>query len=412
MSMKKELEAVVEQIRPSDKKLLKEVNDFIKKLNAELKVKGIRAKTVMGGSIAKDTYLKGDHDCDLFVRFHKSYADKDISKLLGAVLKPFRPVKVHGSRDYYHIKNGINYEIVPVLEITDAKDAVNVTDMSPMHVTWVKDHPGLTDEIRLAKQFCKASGVYGAESYIKGFSGHVLDILVIQYGGFVNFLKATQKWKDKEVIDPEKHYKKDALQKLNRSKIDSPIIVIDPVCPERNAAAALSGEKLDMLKAAAAKFLKEPSKDLFVVREKSTVDIKTGAGKNKTIMLEVTAFRGKEDVVGAKLLKAFQQIHNQLRFYDFEVIDAGWKWNKKEKALFWYVLDPKDLIQIKKWIGPPLRETERIKNFESKHGNTFVEDGRVCTYVKRKYVNAEALIDDIIKDDEHLYEKVKRVVRK
>jgi tRNA nucleotidyltransferase (CCA-adding enzyme) len=411
MGVKQLLGDVVKQIKPTDRKLLKEVDAFMKKLNSALKKSKIKAKAVVGGSIAKDTYLKGDHDCDVFVKFSYSYKDKDISKLLAKVLKPFKPELVHGSRDYYRVKNKVNYEMVPVLDIKDPKDAINVMDMSPLHVDWVREHPGMTDEIRLAKQFCKACRVYGAESYIKGFSGHVLDILVIHYGGFLKLLKAAQKWKDKEVIDPEKYYKRDALKRLNRSKIDSPIIIIDPVLPERNAAAALSYEKLERFKKAAAEFLKKPSAEAFVIREKTIDDLKKEAGKKKLVVLDVVAFAGKEDIVGAKLLKAFQQIRNQLKFYDFEVKQADWKWDKKKKAMFWYILNPKDLVPIKKWIGPPLREKERVANFKKKHGKTFVEKGRVCTYVKRKFVKAEDLIDDIIKNDEHLYEKVKKAVR-
>lgn len=416
MSSKEKLDKmlgeVLKNIKPTDKKLLKDVDAFLKKLNAQIKKSGAKATAVMGGSIAKDTYLAGDHDCDIFVRFSRSYKDKDLSKELSLILKPFKPKMVHGSRDYYHIKNGINYEIVPVLDIKQPSDAANVTDMSPLHVSWVKKHPGFNDDIRLAKQFCKAAHVYGAESYIKGFSGHVLDILVIHYGGFIKLLRASQKWKDKEVIDPEKHYKRDALKQLNRSKIDSPIIIIDPVLPQRNAAAALSYDKLDVFRKAASEFLAHPEPSFFVITEKTEKELKQEAGNNKLLLIDVEAFAGKEDIVGAKLLKAFQQIRNQLKFYDFEVLQGGWKWNKKKKAQFWYILPPKELMKIKKWIGPPLSEKDRVKNFKSKYKKTFTENGRICTYVQRRYIKPEQLIDHIIKHDEHLYEKVKKAVRR
>ena len=400
------------KIKPKDKKTVKEVKEFLEKLNVAIKKSKVKAVATIGGSMAKDTYLKGDHDCDIFVRFDLSYKDKDISKELSKILKPWKAESVHGSRDYYHIKNELNYELVPVLNIKDPKDAANVTDMSPLHVDWVKKHPGMNDEIRLAKQFCKANGVYGAESYIKGFSGHVLDILVIQYGGFLKLLKASQKWQDKEVIDPEKFYKKDALQKLNSSKTDSPIIIIDPVLPSRNAAAALSYEKLEIFKKAAARFLKNPDAAALEIKEKTIEDLKKDASGNKLIMLDVATEKGKEDVIGARILKAFQQIRNQLKFYDFAVIDAGWKWDKLTKSMFWYIVDARDLFPITKWVGPPVEETERVENFKEKHEKTFIEDGRVCTYMKRKFVNADDLIDHIIKNDEYIYEKVKKVVRK
>ncbi|MBW2964329.1 CCA tRNA nucleotidyltransferase [Candidatus Woesearchaeota archaeon] len=402
---------VLERIKPKDKALLKQVKEFLASVNDSLKAEGLKAKAVVAGSIAKDTYLAGDHDCDVFVKFGKEHKDGDLSKLLLKALKKFKPELVHGSRDYYSIKNGMNYEIVPVLDIKKAADAVNVTDMSPLHVEWVKKHPGFNDEIRLAKQFCKAARIYGAESYIKGFSGHVLDILTIHYGGFMKLLKASQKWKDKEVIDPEKHYKKDALAQLNRSKTDSPIIVIDPVLPSRNAAAALSYEKLEIFKKAAADFIKKPLPEAFMIKEKTLSDIQNEAGKDKLILLEVQALPGKEDVVGAKLLKAFQQIRNQLMFYDFELKKADWNWDKDAKALFWYVVDSSELIPLKKWTGPPIAENERVKNFKEKHPKTFTENGRICTYVKRRYVRAEDLVSDALKDP-LLRERVKSIKQK
>jgi tRNA nucleotidyltransferase (CCA-adding enzyme) len=406
------LKDVLSDIKPTDKKLFKEVDAFIKKLNALLAKAKIKATAMVGGSMAKDTFLKGDHDCDIFVKFDYSHKDSDISEMLAKAIKTLKPETVHGSRDYYHVKNKVNYELVPVLDITDPKKAMNVTDMSPLHVAWVKKHPELNDEIRLAKQFCKSAGVYGAESYIKGFSGHVLDILVIHYGGFINLLKASQRWADKEVIDPEGYYrKKDAMFELNRSKTDSPIIIIDPVLPERNAAAALSYEKLELLRKAAANFLANPSKDSFIVKEKTTAQLKKEAGKDRLIILDVTTEQGKEDVEGAKTLKAFQQIRNQLAFYDFIVKDCGWSWDKKKKAMFWYILDARELMPIKKWVGPPILEKERVENFRQKHTETFTEDGRICTYVKRRYVKPEELIKEVLKDP-LLKERVKKITIK
>lgn len=403
------LKEVSERIRPESKKLLKDIDSFLAKLNKEIAKSKIDAKAVVGGSMSKDTHLKGDHDCDVFVRFNYSYKGQDLSLMLEKILKPFKPELVHGSRDYYHIKASINYELVPVLEIEDPKMAVNVTDMSPLHTTWVNKHNGMNNEIRLAKQFCKAARVYGAESYIKGFSGHVLDILTIHYGGFIKLLEAAQTWKDKEIIDDEGYYEgKKPLLELNRAKIDSPIIVIDPVLSERNAAAALSYEKLEKFKKKAAEFMAAPSIEFFEIKPVTLADLKKKAGTDLLIAFDVKSQEGKEDVVGAKLMKAFQLIRNQLKFNDFVLKDSDWVWDKKADALFWYIIDPKELFSITKWVGPPTWEKERAQSFREKHRNTFIENSRVCTYVKRRYTKAEDLMQDVLKDP-MLIEKVKKI---
>ena len=238
------LDKIKKELRP-DISVLKEVEDFVKLINREIHKNNIKAVCIPGGSVAKGTFLKGDFDVDLFVKFGTGYSN--ISKLLHKILTPFNPDLVHGSRDYYQIKRKLNYEIVPVLDITDPDKAENVTDMSPLHVQWVKNHlqKGQDDEIRLAKKFCKSINVYGAESYIKGFSGHVIDILIIHYGSFHKLLEATKKWKPKVIIDTEKYYKssRELLFNMNQSKISGPMIIIDPILKTRNAASALSYEK-------------------------------------------------------------------------------------------------------------------------------------------------------------------------
>ena len=108
--------------------------------------------------------------------------------------------------------------------------ALNIIDISPLHTVFVKKHKKLNDEIRLAKQFCRAQDCYGAESYINGFSGYSCELLVIHYGSFKKLARKAAKWKPKVVIDILKKYKgKNPLEELNPSKTQSPLVIIDPV---------------------------------------------------------------------------------------------------------------------------------------------------------------------------------------
>jgi len=65
---KKILKQVLEEIKP-EKENVREVEGFLKKLNSEIKKHKIKAKATAGGSYAKDTWLKGDYDVDIFVKF-------------------------------------------------------------------------------------------------------------------------------------------------------------------------------------------------------------------------------------------------------------------------------------------------------------------------------------------------------
>ncbi|MBI4151242.1 nucleotidyltransferase domain-containing protein, partial [Candidatus Woesearchaeota archaeon] len=267
--MKRILQDALVDITPgkTDLWVVNDVRTFLQRLALELKSRKINAKPVLGGSFAKDTWLKGDYDVDVFVAFDLKYAADDLSAMLEKALKPWNVVRVHGSRDYFQLKGKINFEIIPVLAIKRAKQAQNVTDFSPKHVAWVNSKgKRLKNDIRLFKQFCKAQRIYGAESYIRGFSGHVVDILVIYYGGFLRLLKAASKWSptEKTVLDYSNQYKGQALMHLNESKIQGPLVVVDPVQPNRNAAAAIEQKPYLGLISAAKRFLKKPAAHLFV----------------------------------------------------------------------------------------------------------------------------------------------------
>lgn len=407
------LKEVLEDLKPDEKKVAAEVNITLKKLNSALKKAKIRAKASTGGSIAKGTFLKGDYDCDIFVKFElKKYKEKDISALLGNVLKKsFKKVtKVHGSRDYYHIENEFRYEIVPVLDIKKTSEAVNVTDCSPLHVDWVNKFPRMKSEIRLTKAFMKAVNTYGAESYIKGFSGHVVDILTIYYGGFINLLKASQKWKEKDVVDYYNRHKGKALLNLNKSKTESALIVIDPIQNDRNAAAALSIDKFSLFKRKAAEFIKKPSKRFFI-REKFDADSlrkKAGQRGGKLVIVDAAPLKGKEDVIGAKLLKAFEHIAYSLKENEFDVKEKGWDWPGEGDAVFWFIIDTKDLPDKKLYTGPPIKVKKHCENFKKVHKGAFEKNGKVYAEERREYTNAERFISGIIQTD-HIKEKVSRI---
>jgi len=394
INVMKVLKEVLNEIKPDGG--LKKVDLFLVKLNKLIKKSGINAKAVVGGSISKDTFLKNDFDVDIFVKFDLKYVDDDLSKLLAKILRGLKIEKVHGSRDYYFYKDDFNYEIVPVLNIKKVGDAKNVTDMSPLHVKWVLKNSdgGLRDDIRLAKQFCKGIGVYGAESYIKGFSGHVLDILVIYYGGFLKLLKNSVKWGDKEIIDFNNYHKGKAMVNMNKSKLVSPLIVVDPILPERNAAAALGYGKFNIFKKKAGEFLKKKKKDFFVVK-KFDVDGFDG------FVLKMDVLKGKEDVVGGKLLKVYTFIMEGLK--EFKVVESGWNFE-----YIWFKVKFSKIPKEYERIGPPVGFKEDVVKFKKKHKKTYVKKGKVCVMIKRKHNVIKDRIEFLIKD-KYVIERVKRI---
>ena len=406
---------VLKSVKP-DYSVVDKCNLVVKLINDKIKRLGVNAAAVLGGSIAKKTFLKGDYDCDVFVKFdYGEFKSKDdvLSDVLERVLKGFEPLRVHGSRDYFQFfKDGIKFEVVPVLNIKNPKDALNVMDVSPLHVLWFKKHSDemICDSVRLAKLFCKAQEIYGAESFVKGFSGHVLDILIVYYGSFLRLLKAASSdWKrkfekhEKIIVDVENFYKGKALFNINKSKIQGPLVVVDPVQKERNAAASLSEKNLRVFIRAASKFLKNPSKSFFKVKVFDENKLINSALKNKRPLVIVKAMPLKKsvDVAGCKLLKAYDFIVNNMLKNDFQVIKKGFYWSKKleEPAVFYFFI--KDAVLEEDFVikGPPVKMKSAVKNFVRKHKKTFVKGGFVFAIEKRKFRRAVDLLKHLLNSD-------------
>jgi len=286
-------EKVLEKSKPSSSEL-KEINksleNFKKKFKERLKSRKIDAEIFIGGSFAKKTMVKkGTYDIDIFLRFDKKYDSNEISNLAYQSLRGIKKLSViHGSRDYFRIQSGrkLFFEIVPVIKINlhQKEKAENITDLSYAHVNYIRKKikaKKYFDEITLAKVFCHANNCYGAESYIKGFSGYSLELLVYYYKSFLKFIRAVSKLKagEKLVIDIEKNFrnKQEILMNLNASKLSSPIILIDPTCKQRNALAALSEETFEAFRENCRKFLKNPTEKAFEIKKFDFEKIKTGA---------------------------------------------------------------------------------------------------------------------------------------
>ncbi len=402
---------------------------FVSRLDDALKQERIKAKSVVGGSGAKGTWLKGMHDIDVFVRFdYNKYKERSsgLSELLAAAMKKAfkKHERLHGSRDYFRVASkGYNFEIVPILEITKASQAKNITDASLLHSKWVRKQmlgrkgAGLEDEIRLTKAFAKAQRVYGAESYVRGFSGYACEVLTAHYGSFWGLIgAAAAKWKrqlaagKKIVVDAEGHYKrKDPLMELNEAKVQSGLIVIDPIQPDRNATAALSSETLQSFIGAAEAFLKNPGKSFFE-REKITEDKLARTAKGKQLaMMEALPQKGKEDVIGARLLKAYEHIKERIEKSGFNLSGSGWDWNKKGKALMWYIAkkgEPEPDIRE----GPPIANKLHAERFREEHAGKndrelYEKGSRLYARIERKHKRLEQLIKALIMADAYLKDK-------
>jgi tRNA nucleotidyltransferase (CCA-adding enzyme) len=358
-----------------------------------------------GGSYAKGTHIGKAFDCDIFVRFESGDVSAQLLASLTKVSEELKTdiVTIHGSRDYYQLSfKDIAFEFVPVLKIDDPDDAENIMDVSPFHVTWVAAQLAKKDvskDIRLMKQFLKACYAYGAESYIAGFSGHVVDLMVLHYGSFEETITALKKWSldEKTTIDYENEYKgKDVLFYLNSSKTQGPLVIVDPIMPDRNAAAAV-GDRAFMKAVLAAKaFSKTPAETFFEIVPLTTEIIETRFSV-PVASVSFTSSMGKSDVVGAKLRKVWEYVEAQLKENGFTVVDSEWAWDASNVS-YWFGVESLVIPKNYSRKGPENAMEQAVAAFCAEHPNAYEKDGIWFVDCEREIVDAQAFVEKCMKD--------------
>ena len=394
MKIKIVLEQQKEKIRPSEeetKNYFETANDFLKKLQT----KGLDAQ--IGGSLAKGTMIKKDkQDIDIFVVFNFS---EDILGLEKILKKTFTVEKIHGSRDYFKIDYPkAVLEVIPVVKNVNPELAENVTDVSLSHVKYIKNkikkNPQVADEIRLAKSFCHGQNCYGAESYVRGFSGYALEVLIIHFGNFIKFLKGIQK---KKIIDPEKYFRneKEILRELNASKISGPLILIDPTYKYRNILAGLNEETYLRFVDSAKKFLKNPSADFFEKKEINLDELKNAARKENALLvkIELETDRQEGDIAGTKMKKFFDFFESELKRKQQKITRKEFDYTGKEKkANGFLVIKENKKIEIR---GPAVGLEQAIKNFSKARKEVYRKNG---FYYAKENISVKEIFDGCKKE--------------
>lgn len=363
----------------------KEYNELEKNANfliKELKHRGVKA--YIGGSFAKKTVVKKKNlqDIDIFVVFNSETETKKLKNILKDIKLPMK--EIHGSRDYFDILlPDVILEVIPVVKLKDPANINNITDMSLSHVKYItqktQKNPGILDEIRLAKSFVAASGCYGAESYIRGFSGYSLELLVIYYGSFLKFLKRIGKDK---IVDIERYFKNKniVMRELNASKLDSPIILIDPTYKYRNATAGLSQKTLDKFLKYKNSFLEKPSIDFFKQKDLDIIELRKRAAEQnaKYIQLEFSSEKQEGDIAGSKMRKFFDFICEELERNEQMIIENHFSYSGSGHLSRGFILlKYKEKVKI---VGPNISMEENFELFKNAHKKekVYIENNSLC----------------------------------
>lgn len=378
------LKKVLESIS-LDSKEEKRINEIAKKTISKIKKLGLKAE--IGGSLAKKTLIKKTkQDVDLFIQLKEN---KELDKFYSRIKTlDLEGQFLHGSRDYYTFNSeGIQFEIIPIIKFKKPELAENVTDFSLTHVNFIKKeinkNKKLANEIKIAKAFCHAQNVYGAESYIGGFSGYALEVLVCHYGSFLTLLKNISK---ERIIDPKKQFKNknDILKELNQSKLSSPIILIDPTYKFRNVCAGLSKDTFDLFIKSANEFLKKPSEEFFIKKKFNAEKFIEKAKKqgSEIIQLEFVTEKQEGDIAGTKMKKLFRFLIEELERKEQKVVQSEFIYEAGQQSQAYLAVKLKKELEIQGPKNIPEMK-EAIEKFKKVRGQIYFSKG--FAFAKEKF---------------------------
>jgi tRNA nucleotidyltransferase (CCA-adding enzyme) len=339
------------------------------------------------GSAARGTWLSGDHDLDIFL----GVPPEDD---LGAALNIARLVSAdheekYAEHAYVHARmDGFDVDLVPCYLVNDASHLKSAVDRTPFHTKYVSTRiTGKEDDVLLLKQFMKGVNVYGSELKTGGFSGYLTEVLVLCYGSFVAVLRAASTWRPGQSLDLEGHA---------AVRHDEPLIVVDPVDPRRNVAAALTLDKMLQFAGAARSFLAEPKLDFFFPPPQPSLSdeeliAEVNARGTMPILLEFAAPDVVEDVLYPQLRKAEGSINALLERNGFLLLRSDVS-TYRDRAVMLFEMQVWQLSKAWRRIGPPAWEAEHAARFLAAHphplSGPYISNGKVVVEEARQYTSA------------------------
>ncbi len=387
-------ENVLSKIRPS-KEEVKKTQEIAKKIINKLNKLGYEA--VLVGSRARGTFLSNDRDIDIFFFFPQNTSRKKLEeeglKIGKKVLRGHGP-KVHYAEHPY-VKGKVKGIIIEVVPCYKTKDRIiSAVDRTPLHNEFLIQNlrPMHRDEVILLKQFLKNMGAYGAGHKVQGFSGYLCELLILHYDKFENLLKAASKWKQKTVIDIKGHCK-------NPEKFKEALVVVDPVDPDRNVAAAVNRTVLSRFIMQSRKFLESPSEDFFFKKEPVNIK-KSIEGRNIVGIVFKYPKDTVEEIVWAQLEKLAKMLRQKIEEQGFEVLGSAYWTDEKSRCSVVLDLNTLKLNNYSKHRGPEVWDAENIKKFIEKNPNYFFYKSRIYSWKKRSCNTAEDCLKKLLKEEE------------
>ena len=402
-------ESILKQLRPTSEEIdavngtTEKVINFINELCEK---EGIDAKANAVGSVAKNTWLRGKSDIDIFISFP---IDTDMDYLkekgLDIAYKTNEALDGNPSEHYASI--------------------ISAVDRTILHTKYIQRHlrKEQEDEVLLLKKFMDAVGTYGSEFKTGGFAGYLCELLILKYGTFEATLRTAQNWKRHTVIDLE-----DFGTAGNPLFKNDPLVFIDPTDKNRNVGAALRMERYVDFIVASRNFLgiaddndlneeekQEKIIEFFKPLEKEHLFGKSNEEianyimesfkdrETQTLVIKFPIPEMSADALHPQLLKTVSSICEKIEMEEFSVFKYDY-WTDEERFVI-FTIELNVFKQGKYYIhkGPKVWPKKACDNFKKKWQDSLypLDEFMVLTR-EREFKTAKEFLEKTL-DDNHIH---------
>lgn len=339
------------------------------------------AEFFLGGSVAKGTELN-ESDIDVFLLFRSEFNPYEIVEYLKKYFPDAR--EEYSEHPYLTINfDGTEADIVPAYFISEGSKIKTPVDRTPLHVKFIKENLNDNEkkEAKILKHFLKKIGIYGAESSIKGFSGYSAELLIYKFKTFENVLTF---FKDK--IPPIVVEVKENISS-NLSKFKEPLVLVDPVDPNRNVTANVSLNNLSILILASKFFSWDHSEKFFFP------DNRMHKVPENALGIAIRCRKCNEDVIISNLRRVGASIIKNAEIFDFKISYYS-VFLVGDRGIIVFLADTMDLGEARLHLGPSIHSSNLIDfmskwNKNSGYGTPFVNGDRIAVIAERKFRKIE-----------------------
>ncbi|UPW01996.1 CCA tRNA nucleotidyltransferase [Halorussus gelatinilyticus] len=351
------------------------------------------------GSTARGTWISGDRDIDLFVRFPADVEREELESYGLAVGHAVLPEGREEFAEHPYVTgeyDGFDVDLVPCYRLDSATEIRSAVDRTPFHNEYLdaRIDADLAGEVRLFKQFLKGIGAYGSDLRTRGFSGYLTELLVVAYGSFRAVVEAAaEDWHPPVRFDPEDH---------GTATFDDPLVVIDPTDPERNVAAVCAAENVARLQHYARELLADPRADYFSPESAAPLDaaaVREFVADRATtpVAVRFDAPDVVEDQLYPQLRKSLGGVRDEFERRGFDPLRAATF--ADESAVLLVELEVAERPAVERHDGPPVHVRQHAEGFFEKYADDsetygpFIDGDRYVVERRREFETAAGFLE-------------------